>query len=172
MKFGHRQPAHRQAARQQPTQQARQGAARVWAADPNDLRRHFADEELRRLVRRQLNKGENPHALRRDCSSPTRARSAAASTTRSTKRSARPWSPTPPCSGPPPTSATLDARRDDGVEGPDELAAHLTPAQHDHIKCCGTSSFDVDHAHHYLILKRSRTTQIRSVAEPTPNWSA
>jgi len=78
---------------------------------------------------------------------------------RSTKRSARPWSPTPPYSGPPPTSATLDARRDDGVEWPDELAAHLTPAQHDHIKCCGTSSFDVDHAHHCLILKRSRESR-------------
>ena len=30
-------------------------------------------------------------------------------------------------------SDALDALRDDGVEVTDDLAAHLTPAQHDHI---------------------------------------
>src|SRR5690348_9975792 len=38
---------------------------------------------------------------------------------------------------------TIDALRADGIEVGDEIAAHLTPAQHDHINFCGTYSFDI-----------------------------
>jgi hypothetical protein len=38
----------------------------------------------------------------------------------------------------------LDALRADGYNVPDEVAAHLTPAQHDHINFYGTYSFDVE----------------------------
>ena len=39
---------------------------------------------------------------------------------------------------------TIDALRADGIEVTDEIAAHLTPAQHDHINFYGTYSFDID----------------------------
>lgn len=39
---------------------------------------------------------------------------------------------------------TIDALRADGIELTDEIAAHLTPAQHDHINFYGTYSFDID----------------------------
>ncbi len=38
----------------------------------------------------------------------------------------------------------LDALRADGYPLTDEAAAHLTPAQHDHINFYGTYSFDID----------------------------
>lgn len=38
----------------------------------------------------------------------------------------------------------LDALRADGYNVTDEAAAHLTPAQHDHINFYGTYSFDVE----------------------------
>ncbi len=38
----------------------------------------------------------------------------------------------------------LTTLRDEGVPATDELAAHLTPAQHDHINFYGTYSFDID----------------------------
>jgi len=38
----------------------------------------------------------------------------------------------------------LDALRSDGYPVTDEAAAHLTPAQHDHINFYGTYSFDVE----------------------------
>jgi hypothetical protein len=38
----------------------------------------------------------------------------------------------------------LDALRADGYPVTDEAAAHLTPAQHDHINFYGTYSFDVE----------------------------
>ena len=38
----------------------------------------------------------------------------------------------------------LDALRADGYHVTDEAAAHLTPAQHDHINFYGTYSFDVE----------------------------
>ena len=37
-----------------------------------------------------------------------------------------------------------DAFRADGHDVDDEIAAHLTPAQHDHINFYGTYSFDLD----------------------------
>lgn len=40
-----------------------------------------------------------------------------------------------------PPGSTLRA---DGIEVGDETAAHLTPAQHDHINFYGTYSFDID----------------------------
>ena len=56
--------------------------------------RYLADVELRRRVHRQLNKGESLNALRRICSTPTPATSAAATTT---TRPNRPYaSPSPP----------------------------------------------------------------------------
>jgi hypothetical protein len=38
----------------------------------------------------------------------------------------------------------LDSLHGEGVEITDETAAHLTPAQHDHINFYGTYSFDID----------------------------
>ncbi|MGB8384881.1 MAG: Tn3 family transposase [Dermatophilaceae bacterium] len=38
----------------------------------------------------------------------------------------------------------LDALRADDVEVNDEMAAHLTPARHDHINFYGVYSFDVE----------------------------
>jgi Tn3 transposase DDE domain-containing protein len=38
----------------------------------------------------------------------------------------------------------LDALRSEGFPITDEAAAHLTPAQHDHINFYGTYSFDID----------------------------
>jgi Tn3 transposase DDE domain len=39
---------------------------------------------------------------------------------------------------------TIGELRADGIEVTDETAAHLTPAQHDHINFYGTFSFDID----------------------------
>lgn len=39
---------------------------------------------------------------------------------------------------------TIDNLRSNGMEVSDEIAAHLTPAQHDHINFYGTYSFDMD----------------------------
>ncbi|MGO9155440.1 Tn3 family transposase [Mycobacterium sp.] len=39
---------------------------------------------------------------------------------------------------------TIGALRADGIEVTEETAAHLTPAQHDHINFYGTCSFDID----------------------------
>src|SRR3954452_25102680 len=39
---------------------------------------------------------------------------------------------------------TIDALRTDDIEVTDEIAAHLTPAQHDYINFYGTYSFDID----------------------------
>ncbi|KAA1248544.1 Tn3 family transposase [Mycobacterium simiae] len=39
---------------------------------------------------------------------------------------------------------TLDALRSDGIEAIDETAAHLTPAQHDHINFYCAYAFDID----------------------------
>jgi hypothetical protein len=38
----------------------------------------------------------------------------------------------------------LDVLRGEGFPVTDELAAHLTPAQHDHINFYGTYSFDIE----------------------------
>jgi TnpA family transposase len=73
--------------------------------------RYVADEELRRRVRRQLNKGESLHALRRVLFYAHQGTSAAVTLmTRSTRLSASPSSPTPACCGPPPISATRSTR--------------------------------------------------------------
>ena len=83
--------------------------------------RYVADEELRRRVRRQLNKGESLHALRL-----TLVTNACVL-----------WTTTY-------LGDTIDALRADGIEVGDETATHLTPAQHDHINFYGTYSFDID----------------------------
>jgi len=41
-------------------------------------------------------------------------------------------------------SDALDSLRREGSEITDDLVAHLTPAQHDHINFYGTYSFDID----------------------------
>lgn len=74
------------------------------------LCRYVADEELRRRVRRQLNKGESLHALRRDRFFARQGHVRRRRLTRSIRRCASPWSPTPPCCGPRPTSATPSTR--------------------------------------------------------------
>jgi TnpA family transposase len=108
--------------------------------------RYVADEELRRRVRRQLNKGESLHALRRDLffarQGHVRGRhlddqiDQALCLTLVTNACVL-W-----------TTAylgdTIDALRADGIDVTDEIAAHLTPAQHDHINFYGTYSFDID----------------------------
>ena len=38
----------------------------------------------------------------------------------------------------------LDTLRAEGLDVGDEMTAHLTPAQHDHINFYGTYSFDLD----------------------------
>lgn len=99
------------------------------------LCRSVANEELRRRVRRQLNKGESLHALRRDLffahQGHVRRRHlddqvdqalcltlvTNAAVLRTTTY----------------LGDALDALRDDGYPVTDEAAAHLTPAQHDHI---------------------------------------
>ena len=50
----------------------------------------------------------------------------------------------------------LDALRADGHQVTDEAAAHLTPAQHDHINFYGTYSFDID-----AELRRARHRPLR-----------
>jgi hypothetical protein len=68
----------------------------------------------------------------------------------------------------------LDALRADGCDVIDEAAAHLTPAQHDHIDFYGTYSFDVEtelqkdtghSARRPPELPRDRRDQIRSAAK-------
>jgi hypothetical protein len=53
----------------------------------------------------------------------------------------------------------LDALRDDGYPVTDEAAAHLTPAQHDHINFYGSYTFDVDRE-----LRRQGHRSLRSPA--------
>jgi hypothetical protein len=108
--------------------------------------RYVADEELRRRVRRQLNKGESLHALRRDLffahQSHVQRRhlddqiDQALCLTLVTNACVL-WTTTY-------LGDTIDALRADGIKVTDEIAAHLTPAQHDHINFYGTYSFDID----------------------------
>jgi Tn3 transposase DDE domain len=91
--------------------------------------RYVADEELRRRVRRQLNKGESLHALRRDLffahQGHVRRRhldeqiDQALCLTLVTNACVL-WTTTY-------LGDTIDALRADGVEVTDEMAAHLTP---------------------------------------------
>lgn len=71
---------------------------------------------------------------------------------------------------------TIDALRADGIEVSDETAAHLTPAQHDHINFYGTYSFDIDAELRSTATARyafprnrrkSENNQIRSATKPT-----
>jgi hypothetical protein len=99
------------------------------------LSRYLADEELRRRVRRQLNKGESLHALRRDLffahQGQVRRRhlddqvDQALCLTLVTNAVVL-WNTTY-------LGDALDALRADGYRIAAEDAAHLTPAQHDHI---------------------------------------
>src|SRR5277367_919029 len=108
--------------------------------------RYVTDAELRRRVRRQLNKGESLHALRRDLffahQGHVRRRhlddqiDQALCLTLVTNACVL-WTTTY-------LGDTIDALRADGIEVGDETAAHLTPAQHDHINFYGTYSFDID----------------------------
>lgn len=108
--------------------------------------RYVADKKLRRRVRRQLNKGESLHALRRDLffahQGHVRRRhlddkiDQALCLTLVTNACVL-WTTTY-------LGDTIDALRADGIEVGDETAAHLTPAQHDHINFYGTYSFDID----------------------------
>ena len=109
--------------------------------------RYVADEELRRRrVRRQLNKGESLHALRRDLffahQGHVRRRhlddqvDQALCLTLVTNATVL-WTTTY-------LGDALDALRADGYHVTVEAAAHLTPAQHDHINFYGTYSFDVE----------------------------
>jgi hypothetical protein len=108
--------------------------------------RYVADEELRRRVRRQLNKGESLHALRRDLffahQGHVRRRhlddqiDQALCLTLVTNAAVL-WTTTY-------LGDALDALRAEGFPATDEMAAHLTPAQHDHINFYGTYSFDID----------------------------
>ena len=110
------------------------------------LCRYVADEELRRRVRRQLNKGESLHALRRDLffahQGHVRRRhlddqvDQALCLTLVTNAAVL-WTTTY-------LGDALDALRADGYPVTDEDAAHLTPAQHDHINFYGTYSFDLE----------------------------
>jgi TnpA family transposase len=108
--------------------------------------RYLADEELRRRVRRQLNKGESLHALRRDLffahQGHVRRRhlddqiDQALCLTLVTNAAVL-WTTTY-------LADALDALRDEGFAVTDEATAHLTPVQHDHINFYGTYSFDID----------------------------
>jgi len=110
------------------------------------LCRYVANEELRRRVRRQLNKGESLHALRRDLffahQGHVRRRhlddqvDQAMCLTLVTNAAVL-WTTTY-------LGDALDALRADGYPVTDEAVAHLTPAQHDHINFYGTYSFDVE----------------------------
>ena len=108
--------------------------------------RYVADEELRRRVRRQLNKGESLHALRRNLffahQGYVRRRhldeqiDQALCLTLVTNACVL-WTTSY-------LGDTIDALRADSIEVRDEIAARLTPAQHDHINFYGTYSFDID----------------------------
>jgi TnpA family transposase len=108
--------------------------------------RYVADEELRRRVRRQLNKGESLHALRRNLffahQGHVRRRhlddqvDQALCLTLVTNAAVL-WTTTY-------LGDALDVLRAEGMQVTDEVAAHLTPAQHDHINFYGTYSFDID----------------------------
>ncbi len=110
------------------------------------LCRYVADEELRRRVRRQLNKGESLHALRRDLffahQGHVRRRhlddqvDQALCLTLVTNAAVL-WTTTY-------LGDALDALRAGGYPVADEDAAHLTPAQHDHINFYGTYAFDLE----------------------------
>ncbi len=98
---------------------------------------------FRRPVRRQLNKGESLHALRRDQGHVRRRHlddqvDQALCLTLVTNATVL-WTTTY-------LGDALDALRADGYHVADETAAHLTPAQHDHINFYGTYSFDVETA--------------------------
>jgi TnpA family transposase len=108
--------------------------------------RYVADEELRRRVRRQLNKGESLHALRRDLffaqQGHVRRRhlddqiDQALCLTLVTNACVL-WTTTY-------LADVLDTLCAEGLDIGDERAAHLTPAQHDHINFYGTYSFAPD----------------------------
>jgi TnpA family transposase len=108
--------------------------------------RYITDAELRRRIRRQLNKGESLHALRRNLffahQGHVRRRhlddqiDQALCLTLVTNACVL-WTTTY-------LADALNALRGESLPVTDELAAHLTPAQHDHINFYGTYSFDID----------------------------
>lgn len=110
------------------------------------LCRYIANEELRRRVRRQLNKGESLHALRRDLffahQGHIRRRhlddqvDQALCLTLITNTAVL-WTTTY-------IGDALDALRAEGHAVADEAAAHLTSAQHEHINFYGTYTFDAE----------------------------
>ncbi len=106
----------------------------------------IADEELRRRVRRQLNMGESLRALRRDLffahQGHIRCRHLDDQVDQAlcltlVGNAAVLWTTTY-------MGDALDALRTDGYPVTDGAAAHLTPAQHDHINFYGTYQFDVE----------------------------
>lgn len=108
--------------------------------------RYIADKELRRRVRRQLNKGESLHALRRELffahQGHVRRRhlddqiGQALCLTLVTNAAVL-WTTTY-------LADALNALRAESFPVTDEATAHLTPAQHDHINFYGTYDFDID----------------------------
>ena len=111
--------------------------------------RYVTNEELRRRVRRALNKGESLHALRRDLlfahQGHLRRRHLADQVDQAlcltlVTNAAVLW-----------TTAyladALDALRAEGQPVSEEAITHLTPAQHDHIAFYGEYSFDLEAEH-------------------------
>ena len=106
------------------------------------LCRYVANEELHRRVRRQLNKGESLHALRRDLffAHQRHARRGHVDDQGDqvlcltlVTNAAVLWTTTY-------LGDALDALRAAGYPVTYEAAAHLTPAQHDHMNFYGTYS--------------------------------
>src|SRR3954451_11266520 len=132
--------AHREAARQQPAELTRALHEYGRLVRTIYLSRYVADEELRRRVRRQLNKGETLHTLRRDLFFAHQGHvlrrhlddqvDQALCLTLVTNAAVL-WTTTY-------LGDALDALRADGYRVTDEAAGHLTPAQHDHINFYGT----------------------------------
>ena len=110
------------------------------------LCRYVASDELRRRVRRQLNKGESLHALRRELffahQGHVRRRHlddqiAQALCLTLITNAVVLWTTTY-------LGDALDALRANGCPITEEALSHLSPAQHDHINFYGTYDFDVD----------------------------
>ena len=146
-----------------------------------EVLRYVADEELRRRVRRQLNKGESLHALRRDLffahQGQVRRRhlddqvDQALCLTLVTNAAVL-WTTTY-------LGDALEALRADGYPVTEEDAAPRTPAQRDHINFYGTYSFDLEtemrrEGHRHSAHRppdrppASRRDQICSATEGTP----
>ena len=108
--------------------------------------RYLADEAYRRRIARQLNKGENLHALRRDLAY---ASEGAVGGRHHEQQTEQTWCLTLVtnaivCWSTEYHGLAVGELRQDGRQVDDEVLAHIWPSHHENVNFYGTHSVDID----------------------------